>query len=144
MKQLATIVTIFLCSLNLAQAEPTITVYKSPTCGCCNKWIEHLQNNGFKVKAQNVKNLVSYKIDNSVSPQLSSCHTAIVDGYVIEGHVPANDIKRLLKTRAKVKGLAVPGMPIGSPGMEQGNRKDAYHVISFDEKGNTRVFSSYP
>jgi hypothetical protein len=120
-----------------------VTVYKSPTCGCCNKWIEHLKKNGFKVEAHNVKDVKPYKIQNGVTPELSSCHTAIIDGYTIEGHVPASDIKRLLRERPKVDGLAVPGMPIGSPGMEQGNHKEKYNVISFDKKGNKKVFSSH-
>jgi len=120
-----------------------ITVYKSPTCGCCTKWIDHLEQNGFKVKALNVKDVVPYKIQSGVTPELASCHTAFIDGYTIEGHVPANDIKRLLRERPKVDGLAVPGMPIGSPGMEQGNHKDKYNVISFDKKGNKKVFSSH-
>ena len=120
-----------------------VVVYKSPTCGCCNKWIDHLKDNGFKVEAHNVQDVIPHKIKNGVTPQLASCHTAIVDGYTIEGHVPASDIKRLLRERPKVDGLAVPRMPIGSPGMEQGNRKDKYDVISFDKEGNQKVFSSH-
>ncbi|MGD8743800.1 MAG: DUF411 domain-containing protein [Granulosicoccaceae bacterium] len=120
-----------------------VIVYKSPACGCCNKWIEHLEQNGFKVEAHNVKDVIPYKIQNGVTPELASCHTAIVDGYTIEGHVPAGDIKRLLRERPAVDGLAVPGMPIGSPGMEQGDRKDKYNVVSFDEKGNKKIFSSH-
>jgi len=120
-----------------------VVVYKSPTCGCCNKWISHLQQTGFKVEAHDVKDIVPYKKRHGVTPQLASCHTAIVDGYVIEGHVPASDIKRLLRERPKVTGLAVPGMPIGSPGMEQGSYKQPYNVISFDEKGEKKVFASH-
>ena len=120
-----------------------VTVYKSPTCGCCSKWIDHLKQNGFKVEAHNVKDVTPYKIQSGVTPELASCHTAIIDGYIIEGHVPASDIKRLLRERPDVVGLAVPGMPIGSPGMEQGNHKDKYNVIAFDKKGNKKVFSSH-
>ena len=120
-----------------------VTVYKSATCGCCNKWSQHLEQNGFSVSAHNVKDLVSFKTQHGVMPQLSSCHTAIVDDYVIEGHVPAEDVKRLLRERPNAWGLAVAGMPIGSPGMEQGNRKDRYNVILVDKQGNTSVFASH-
>ncbi len=125
------------------QASPTITVYKSPTCGCCNKWITHLQNNGFHVVARDVDDVVPYKQRTGLTPQLASCHTAFIDGYAIEGHVPARDIKRLLDERPAVQGLTVPGMPIGSPGMEQGNRKDPYEVLTFDKTGEAAVFSRY-
>lgn len=120
-----------------------ITVYKSATCGCCKEWVKHLQNNGFSVKAQDVSDLRSYKNANGVPTKLASCHTATVGGYVIEGHVPANDIKRLLKERPAVNGLAVPGMPIGSPGMEQGAHKDRYEVLTFDKQGKTGVYAQY-
>jgi hypothetical protein len=119
-----------------------ITVYKSATCGCCKKWVKHLRDNGFEVNAVNVKNVVPYKIKHGVTQPLASCHTALVDGYTIEGHVPAADIKRLLKEKPKIKGLAVPGMPMGTPGME-GPRKDAYDVVTFDAKGKTGVYSRY-
>lgn len=119
-----------------------VVVYKSPTCGCCKKWVKHLQDNGFKVKAVDVKNVVPYKIKHGVTQPLASCHTALVDGYTIEGHVPAADIKRLLKEKPIIKGLSVPGMPMGTPGME-GRRKDAYDVVTFDAKGKTGVYSSY-
>lgn len=125
-----------------AQAAEVV-VYKSPTCGCCNQWIEHLQANGFTVKAQNVADIMPYKSANGVPPALGSCHTAKVDGYVIEGHVPAADIKRLLKERPKVLGLAVPGMPIGSPGMEQGSHKERYDVLTFDQNGKTSVYARH-
>ena len=117
----------------LVQASE-ITVYKSPSCGCCKKWVSHLRNNGLKVIAIDVKSVVPYKIKHGVTQPLASCHTALVGGYTIEGHVPAADIKRLLKNRPKVKGLTVPGMPMGTPGME-GPRKDAYDVLTFDANG---------
>lgn len=144
-RRLATILLGMLVTINGYTGNPVreITVYKSPTCGCCNKWIDHLKQNGFEVKAHNVKDVVPYKIQSGVTPELASCHTAFVDGYTIEGHVPASDIKRLLRERPDVGGLAVPGMPIGSPGMEQGNHKDKYNVISFDKKGNKKVFASH-
>ena len=133
-----------LLTLMAAPAFATeVTVYKSPTCGCCNKWVEHLQANGFTVKAQNVADVMPYKSANGVPLALGSCHTAKVDGYVIEGHVPADDIKRLLKERPKVLGLSVPGMPIGSPGMEQGAHKEKYDVLSFDKTGQTSVYARH-
>ncbi len=120
-----------------------VTVYKSTTCDCCGKWIKHLEKNGFKVKAHDVSDITSYKIKHGIKPGLASCHTAIVDGYVIEGHVPAADIKRLLKTRPRVKGLSVPGMVVGSPGMESENRKDPYNVIQIHRNGSTSVYSRH-
>lgn len=123
--------------------EGSVTVYKSPTCGCCEAWIDHLEDNGFEVETRDVRDVVPHKIEHGVTPQLASCHTALVDGYVIEGHVPASDIKRLLAERPAVKGLSVPGMPVGSPGMERGDRVDPYDVLSFDGEGETDVYSSY-
>jgi len=120
-----------------------VTVYKSPTCGCCKQWVKHLQANGFSVKAIDVADIVKAKTANGVPLMLGSCHTAMVDGYVIEGHVPANDIKRLLKERPAVQGLAVPGMPIGSPGMEQGAHKDRYDVLTFDKQGRTSIYARH-
>lgn len=120
-----------------------VVVYKSPTCGCCTAWIKHLEENGFDVKARDVPDVVPYKIEHGVTPQLASCHTALVDGYVIEGHVPATDIRRLLETRPAVTGLSVPDMPVGSPGMEMGDRKDPYQVLSFDAEGRIEVFANY-
>ena len=120
-----------------------VTVYKSPTCGCCKKWVEHLEQNGFEVKAYDVRDVVSYKLRMGVPAALGSCHTALVDGYVIEGHVSADDIKKLLTQRPAISGLAVPGMPVGSPGMEQGNRRDRYDVLSFTEDGATAVFATH-
>jgi hypothetical protein len=126
--------------------EPTdlesITVYKSPTCGCCSKWVRHLQDNGFEVEAINRKDMNSVKSEAGIPRQLASCHTATIGGYVIEGHVPAVDIKRLLKERPDVAGLTVPGMPMGSPGME-GSRRDKYEVLTFTKSGDTVVFRRY-
>jgi len=126
-----------------SQPEVEVVVYKSPTCGCCNKWITHLEQNGFKISTKDMQDVTPVKIQNGLTPQLASCHTALVDGYVIEGHVPASDIKRLLKERPAVRGLSVPGMPVGSPGMEQGDRKEPYNVVTFNDKGETSIFSSY-
>ena len=132
----------FLLSGAVLADETKITVYKTPTCGCCSKWVSHLEQNGFEVESINRQNLRTIKSMAGVEPKLASCHTAKVDGYVIEGHVPADDIKRLLAERPDVKGLAAPGMPHGSPGMESG-RKDAYQVLSFDESGKTQLFTQH-
>ena len=122
--------------------QPKITVYKSPTCGCCEKWVSHLQDNGFQVDAVDIRDLGMVKSMSGVTPQLASCHTARVGDYVIEGHVPADDIKRLLAERPAVRGLSAPGMPQGSPGMDSG-RKDPYQVLSFDAEGKTQVFAQH-
>jgi hypothetical protein len=120
----------------------SITVYKSPTCGCCTKWVSHLEESGFTVEAINRNDMESVKSEAGVPHQLGSCHTAFIDGYVIEGHVPAGDIKRLLEEKPDVAGLTVPGMPMGSPGME-GPRQDSYDVLTFSESGETEVFNRY-
>jgi hypothetical protein len=128
--------------LNLHAATTTITVYKDPSCGCCLGWVEHLKANGFEVVVKEVPNVQDYKTKNGVPEDLQSCHTAIVDGYVIEGHVPAAEIKRLLAEHPKAKGLAVPGMPMGSPGME-GGQAQKYSVLLFNADGKTSVFKQY-
>jgi len=119
-----------------------VTVYKRANCGCCNVWIEHLEANGFSVTAKNVQNLDQIKAENGVNRKLGACHTARIGDYVIEGHVPAEDIKRLLSEQLDVAGLAVPGMPMGSPGME-GPRKEPYAVYAFDRDGSTEVFARH-
>ena len=125
-------------------ALPVVTVYKSPTCGCCNAWVEHMEEVGFVVDAFDTNDLPTVKADNHVPSQLQSCHTAIVDGYVIEGHVPAEDIRQLLAERPAVTGLAVPGMPINSPGMEiEGQSGQPFDVIAFDQEGNTELFNRH-
>jgi hypothetical protein len=124
-------------------AEPAeIAVYRTPTCGCCSKWVKHLEDHGFSVVDHVVPDLSAMKSENGVTPALASCHTAFVAGYVIEGHVPAEDITRLLETRPVVSGLAVPGMPIGSPGME-GPNPESYRVLSFDRTGRVATFSEH-
>lgn len=110
-------------------AAPVIDVYKSPTCGCCVKWIDHLKANGFTVRSHDSHDMARHKERLGIPAGYASCHTAEVGGYVIEGHVPAKDIKRLLKEKPLARGLSVPGMPIGSPGMEQGSHSDPYEVI---------------
>lgn len=119
---------------------PTVLVYKTPTCGCCNGWVEHLEASGFTVDARNVTDIMTVKRDGGVPVQMSSCHTAIVDGYVVEGHVPADQIKRMLAERPEIAGIAVPGMPIGSPGMEGANAQP-YQVLSFSHTGDPAVYA---
>lgn len=128
-----------------AQARaPVVEVFKTPTCGCCNKWVEHLRAHGFTVQTHNLDSLGQVKARYDVPPQLQSCHTAVVNGYAVEGHVPVADVQRLLKERPGIAGLAVPGMPIGSPGMEvAGKKPQAYNVVAFDRGGKTRVFASH-
>jgi len=127
------------------QAGPVVEVYKTPYCGCCTQWVEYLADEGFAVEAHEVDQaaLNTRKREAGLDAGLASCHTAHVDGYVVEGHVPAADIRRLLAERPDITGLAVPGMPIGSPGMEMGDRHDPYDVIAFTADGARGVFSSY-
>ena len=119
---------------------PEVLVYKSPTCGCCNGWVEHMRAAGFTVDARDVSDLMSVKRDAGVPVAMSSCHTTLIDGYVVEGHVPAEQVKRLLADRPDIAGIAAPGMPTGSPGME-GPNAGPYDVFSFDQDGNTEVFA---
>jgi hypothetical protein len=118
-----------------------ITVYKTPTCGCCGKWVEHMTKAGFAPAVNDVVDLSTVRARDVVPSHLRSCHFAVVDGYVVEGHVPADVIRQLLKERPKVAGITVPGMPVGSPGMEQGTQKDPYDVVAFDRSGNTKVYA---
>lgn len=120
-----------------------IVVYRSPTCGCCSKWLKHLENNGFIVKDKVTEDMAAIKEKYGVPNNMASCHTAIVDKYVIEGHVPAADIQSLLKTKPQVVGISVPAMPAGTPGMEMGGRKDPFKVIAFDKEGQLQIFNSY-
>jgi hypothetical protein len=131
--------------VEVSQAEEKIdiVVNRSPTCSCCGKWIEHLKQNNFNVKDVVSDDVQAVKNKYGITKELASCHTAIVNGYAIEGHVPADDIKTLLKKRSDVVGITVPGMPSGTPGMEMGGKKDAYQVISFDKKNQHQVFNSY-
>ena len=135
-------VVLFAISLPSQSPGPLVTVFKTPTCSCCGKWVEHLRTNGFTVKVQEVNSTAASERQYRVPRDMESCHTAVVDGYTIEGHVPATEIKRLLNERPKLVGLAVPGMPLGSPGME-GARSDAYSVFGFDDKGHTTVYARY-
>ena len=129
--------------MKTASTDPVLEVYKSPTCGCCGAWVDHMKENGYDVVVHEQQNLQSIKEKAGILPGQGSCHTAFIGDYVIEGHVPASDVDRLLAERPDAKGLTVPGMPVGSPGMEMGGRVDAYDVLLFDEEG-TEVFSHHP
>jgi hypothetical protein len=122
--------------------EPVIEVYKSASCGCCKEWVKHLQANGFTVKENDVPNPSDYREKAGMPNALGSCHTGMVNGYAIEGHVPAREIRRLLAEKPKAIGLAVPGMPLGSPGME-GPRKDPYDVLLVHAGGKTTPYQHY-
>jgi hypothetical protein len=120
-----------------------MTVYRSPTCGCCGKWLEHMKQDGFVVKDIQTEDMDAIKRQHGVPDNLKSCHTALVGGYVVEGHVPASDIRSLLEKKPAVVGVSVPGMPAGTPGMEMGGRKDPYAVVQFDKNGQATVFHDY-
>lgn len=123
--------------------QPQMTVYKDPNCGCCKAWVEYVRKHAFTVTTKDTSDLTAIKQSARVPADHRSCHTAFVNGYVIEGHIPIEDIKRLLAEKPKVAGLAVGGMPVGSPGMELGNRRDAYDVIAFTRDGATRIFAKH-
>lgn len=120
-----------------------LKVYKSPSCGCCGAWVHHMRGAGFRVVATDITDLRPIKHKLGVFPELRSCHSAVIDGYVIEGHVPAREVVHLLRDHPKAIGLAVPGMPVGSPGMEQGSRRDPFQVILFSSTRRS-VFAAYP
>jgi hypothetical protein len=124
-----------LSALPAFAAGKKLTVFKSPTCGCCQAWADHMKRASFSVEIVQAEDLSPIKARLGVPQVLEACHTATVDGYVIEGHVPAGDVKQLLRERPKATGLAVPGMPIGSPGMEQGNQREPFKTILFGETG---------
>ena len=128
---------------NTYAAEPSIIVYKDANCGCCSIWADHLTANGFQVTVHDVDNISYYRQRHGVPAALSSCHTAIVDGYTIEGHVPAADIHALLEERPEARGLAVPGMPLGSPGMDTGPDREPYSVFLFDDTDSHSVYREY-
>ena len=120
-----------------------INVYRNPSCSCCGGWMKHLAAQGFQPTESTTSDMEKIKQQYGVPDALSSCHTAVIDRYVIEGHVPVEDIKRLLVEQPNVTGIAVPGMPIGTPGMEDGQRRDAFTVFSFDKQGNAAAFNRY-
>ena len=122
----------------------SFTMYKNAGCMCCTEWAKHMEEHGYEVTEQPMDNLAAFKFTNKVPNDMGACHTSIIDGYVVEGHVPAEDIDRLLKERPDAKGIAVPGMPTGSPGMESPGRPDeAYNVLIFQEDGSRKVFASH-
>lgn len=140
---------VFLIILSIGFSLPSkvvhaeeIMVYKSPTCGCCKKWVKHLEKEGFKVTTKDSRDMKPIKEKFGVKPQFQSCHTAKVGKYFIEGHVSASDIKKLLKEKPDIKGLSVPGMPMGSPGME-GHKKDKYNVLAIDKSNKATIFSKH-
>ena len=150
MKRLITMILLAGAFLPLVTAAATknekpveMTVYRSPTCSCCGKWLEHMKQDGFVVKDIQTEDMDAIKHQHGVPDNLKSCHTALVGGYVVEGHVPAGDIRALLKKKPAVVGLSVPGMPAGTPGMEMGGRKDPYAVVQFDKAGQATVFHEY-
>ena len=133
-------------ALAVPDARPTIEVWKSPSCGCCQKWADYLESNGFSVSAKNTTHgmLDRIKRQAGIGPKLASCHTGLIAGYTIEGHVPADDIKRLLAERPDAVGLTVPDMPLGSPGMEQPDGKtEPYDVLLVKQDGSTEIFAEH-
>ena len=134
--------TLLLISGNALAAD--VLNHKSPYCGCCTEWTKHMQDAGFNVEEKLHENMNPIKQKLGITPELASCHTAEINGYVFEGHIPADDIKAFLDNPPKnAKGLAVPGMPMGSPGMEYGDEKDAYAVYAFNEKGQVFTYRHY-
>jgi len=130
-------------SLATVPAE-RVQVFKSPSCGCCTGWVAHMRSAGFEVRVAEVNDTAGQRKRLGMPERFGSCHTSTVDGYVLEGHVPADEVKRLLAARPKAIGLAVPSMPPGSPGMELGARKDPYQVLLIDPSGQASVYASYP
>ena len=123
---------------------PMMSVFKTPTCGCCAKWVDHMRQNGFTVHVTDLNDLSSVKSKHGVPARLQSCHTGVVNGYVVEGHVPAADVKRLIKEKPAIVGITVPGMPAGSPGMEvPGITPPPYDVLTFDKAGATKVYATH-
>ena len=138
---------VFLLSLITATAWaeaplPTVQVYKSPQCGCCEKWVDHMKSAGFKVITHDTNTVAEYKTRLGVPLAMGSCHTAEVGGYFVEGHVPAGDVKKLLAEKPQAKGLGVPGMPASSPGMDDGS-KTPYEVLLVGKDGSTTTFARH-
>jgi hypothetical protein len=120
-----------------------MTVYKDPNCGCCHNWVEYMRKHDFDVVVRDTSDMSGAKSTGRVPARLQTCHTAFVNGYVVEGHVPAADVKRMLAEKPRIAGIAVAGMPIGSPGMEVGTRVDKYDVIAFNRDGTTQIFARH-
>lgn len=124
------------------EALPEVSVYKTPTCGCCSLWVDHMREAGFTVKTTDLNDLHPIKNQFGVHHEIESCHTAVVGGYIVEGHVPADVVRKMLTEKPDIAGITVPGMPIGSPGMEvEGRPADRYNIIAFDKAGNTSVYA---
>ena len=123
---------------------PTIEVFKNPACGCCGAWVDHLKTSGFSVKVHETPDTSPIRKRHGIPDEFGSCHTGVIAGYAIEGHVPALDIKRLLTQMPVAAGLSVPGMPVGAPGMETGARRDPFQVLLIHKVGRSSVFASYP
>jgi hypothetical protein len=147
----AVVAAFFLSALSAAlvaqtsKPAPTMEVYKSPTCGCCSKWVDHVRAAGLTVKVTDLSDdaLASLKAKHGIPRTAQSCHTGLIDGYVVEGHVPVTEVQRMLKERPAIAGIAVGGMPIGSPGMEvPGRPAQTYNVVTFDKQGALKVFST--
>ncbi len=132
-----------LSMMSTSALAATMTVNKSPNCGCCKAWVDIVKKAGYEVQVNNVQDLTPFKQKHGVPSDLMSCHTAVVDGYVIEGHVPVVDIQRLLKEKPAIAGLSVPGMPASSPGMDVPGRNDPYKVVSFTKTGKKAIYNSY-
>ena len=126
-----------------AAAAQSIEVMKTPTCGCCTHWVEHLRAEGFEVSVTDLPDLSAVARELHVPDDLRSCHTARIGGYAVEGHVPAADIRRLLRERPAAAGIAVPGMPMGSPGMEHGSHRERYNTVLFTRAGRQSVFARH-
>ena len=124
-------------------AKATVEVWKSSTCQCCSKWVQYIRDNGFNVHVHTDSDLSPRRTALGVPPNLAACHTAQVGGYVIEGHVPVEDIRRLMAEKVSARGIAVPGMPIGSPGMEDGSSREPFEVLLFDAQGSIRTFATH-
>lgn len=120
-----------------------MTVYRSPDCGCCGVWVEHAKQHGFQIKDVKTESMEALKQKYNIPTELASCHTTIIDGYVMEGHIPADDIKRFLTEKPQMAGLAVPGMPIGTPGMEAREIKQPFQLLAFNHQGEIEVFKEY-
>jgi hypothetical protein len=127
-----------------ARPLPQVEVYKNPDCGCCGAWVDHLKAAGFPVRVHETPDTSAVRKRHGIPDEFGSCHTGVVSGYALEGHVPADDVKRLLAKAPAAAGLSVPGMPVGSPGMEVGSRKDPYQVLLIDKAGRSSIFNTYP
>jgi hypothetical protein len=134
-----------LLAVGAAADAPLVEVWKTPSCGCCAAWAEHMAAEGFAVETRDVDQGTLYRLKArlGLTAETASCHTATVDGYVVEGHVPADDVRRLLAERPDAAGLAVPGMPIGSPGMEMGDARDAFDTLLLDGEGGATVYARH-